>query len=168
VARQLDEYFAGERRSFELPVDLRLSREFARRVLDELVDNALRFSPADEAVEITITLGDDRIEVRVADHGLGISPHEGERIFGPLEQLEDLNVRIHQGTGMGLALARTAARAMDGDVVLERSDADGSTFLWTIALEDEASGEASHVDVLQQPDRGAVDQQRAAAVAHER
>ncbi len=44
-----------------------------------------------------------------------------------------LNVRIHQGAGMGLALARTAARAMDGDVVVETSSPSGSTFLWTIA-----------------------------------
>jgi signal transduction histidine kinase len=36
---------------------------------------------------------------------------------------------------MGLALSRTAARAMDGDVVLEKSGPEGSTFLWTIALE---------------------------------
>ena len=50
----------------------------------------------------------------------GIADHERERIFGPLEQLEELNIRVHQGTGMGLALSRTAARAMDGDVVLER------------------------------------------------
>jgi signal transduction histidine kinase len=73
--------------------------------------------------------------VRVTDRGEGILEHERERIFGPLEQLEDLNRRVHQGTGMGLALARTAARAMDGDVVLETSGPDGSTFLWTIPLE---------------------------------
>jgi signal transduction histidine kinase len=76
----------------------------------------------------------DMIEVRVVDHGPGIDVHEHERIFGPLEQLEQLNVRVHQGAGMGLALARTAARAMGGDVVVESSDGDGSTFLWTIAL----------------------------------
>jgi signal transduction histidine kinase len=146
-----------------------LNREVARRVLDELVDNALRFSPADRPVEVTITLGPDRIEVRVADRGIGIHRHEGERIFGPLEQLEDLNVRVHQGTGMGLALARTAARAMDGDVVLERSDEDGSVFLWTIALEeDDASGQTPHVDVLQEPDRGTVHQKGTSAVADER
>jgi signal transduction histidine kinase len=147
-----------------------LNREVARRVLDELVDNALRFSPPGTPVEVTITVGPRQIEVRVADGGPGIEPHERERIFGPLEQLEDLNIRVHQGTGMGLALARNAARAMDGDVMLERSDADGSTFLWTIALEEDVrgSGQAAHVDVLQQPDRGAVDQQRAPAVADER
>jgi signal transduction histidine kinase len=112
-----------------------LNRAVARRVLDELVDNALRFSGDGTPVEVEATLGLGRIEVRVSDHGDGISDHERERIFGPLEQLEDLNRRVHQGTGMGLALARTAARAMDGDVVLETSGPDGSTFLWTIALE---------------------------------
>jgi signal transduction histidine kinase len=112
-----------------------LNREVARRVLDELVDNALRFSDEPTPVEVSVTVGVGRIEVRVRDNGSGIQGHESERIFGPLEQLEDLNVRVHQGPGMGLTLARTAARAMDGDVVLERSGSDGSTFLWTIALE---------------------------------
>jgi signal transduction histidine kinase len=112
-----------------------LNRAVALRVLEELVDNALRFSPAGAPVEVAVSLGLGTIEVRVTDEGDGISGHDFERIFGPLEQLEDLNVRVHQGTGMGLALARTAARAMDGDVVIERSDRTGSTFLWTIALE---------------------------------
>lgn len=114
-----------------------LNRAVARRVLDELVDNALRFSDNGAPVEVEVCPGPGRIEVRVSDHGEGISDHERERIFGPLEQLEDLNRRVHQGTGMGLALARTAARAMDGNVVLESSGPDGSTFLWTIALETE-------------------------------
>ncbi|MGH2637168.1 MAG: sensor histidine kinase, partial [Actinomycetota bacterium] len=112
-----------------------LNRAVARRVMDELVDNALRFSADGTPVEVEVTLGPGRIEVRVSDLGDGISDHASERIFGPLEQLEDLNRRVHQGTGMGLALARTAARAMDGDVVLEASGPEGSTFLWTIALE---------------------------------
>jgi len=113
-----------------------LNRTVARRVLDELVDNALRFTDEDTPVEVDVRDGAGRIEVRVTDRGGGISDHERERIFGPLEQLEDLNRRVHQGTGMGLALARTAARAMDGDVVLETSGPEGSTFLWTIALTD--------------------------------
>jgi signal transduction histidine kinase len=113
-----------------------LNRTVALRVLEELVDNALRFSPPGSAVEIRVELGAGGLEVRVRDRGAGIDRQDAERIFGPLEQLEDLNVRVHQGAGMGLALARTAARAMDGDVVLESSGAQGSTFLWTIARED--------------------------------
>ena len=81
-----------------------------------------------------IELGLACLEVRVSDRGGGIEAADRERIFGPLEQLEDLNIRVHQGAGMGLALARTAARAMGGDVTLEVSAPEGSTFLWTIAL----------------------------------
>jgi len=111
-----------------------LNRGVASRIVEELVDNALRFSAPDTNVVVTVGAGSDGIEVRVIDEGPGIDAREHERIFGPLEQLEELNVRIHQGAGMGLALARTAARAMGGDVVIESSGAAGSTFLWTIAL----------------------------------
>jgi signal transduction histidine kinase len=111
-----------------------LNRGVASRIVEELVDNALRFSAPDTNVVVSVDAGSDGIEVRVVDEGPGIDAREHERIFGPLEQLEELNVRIHQGAGMGLALARTAARAMGGDVVIESSGAAGSTFLWTIAL----------------------------------
>jgi DNA-binding NarL/FixJ family response regulator len=112
-----------------------LNPSVAKRVLGELVDNAERFSPAGSPVDVLVNLGQGRIEVRVVDRGPGIEPIFRERIFTPLEQLEDLNVRVHQGVGLGLSLARSAARGMDGDVMLERSGPDGSTFLWTIALE---------------------------------
>lgn len=112
-----------------------LNRTVAHRILDELVDNALRFSAEDAPVGIDVRFRNGRIEVRVSDAGEGIAEHERERIFNPLEQLEDLNRRVHQGAGMGLALARTGARAMNCDVLLETSGPEGSTFLWAIPLE---------------------------------
>lgn len=117
----------------EIP-EVPLNPGAARRILEELLDNAIRFSPPETPVQIHIELGSAALEVRVNDRGHGIEPGARERIFGALEQLEDLNVRVHQGAGMGLALARTAARAMGGDVTLESSEPGGSTFLWTIAL----------------------------------
>jgi signal transduction histidine kinase len=117
----------------EIP-EVPLNAGAARRILEELLDNAIRFSPPETPVQIQIELGGAALEIRVVDRGHGIEPGARERIFGALEQLEDLNVRVHQGAGMGLALARTAARAMGGDVTLESSEPQGSTFLWTIAL----------------------------------
>jgi len=136
VAREVaarDERVTGTTVEEGLP-PANLNRGVAGRILEELVDNALRFSSVKTGVEVTIAAGTAAIEVRVVDEGPGIDHREHERVFGPLEQLEELNVRIHQGIGMGLALARTAARAMGGDVVIESSSAAGSTFLWTIAL----------------------------------
>jgi len=121
-----------------LPV-VPLNAGAARRILEELVDNALRFSPNGTPVVVRMDLHPDALDVRVIDQGPGIDPVDRERIFGPLEQLEDLNVRVHQGAGMGLALARTAARAMGGDLTLEASGPEGSTFLWRIGLVDRST-----------------------------
>jgi signal transduction histidine kinase len=118
------------------PFAATLSPVVGRRILGELVANALEFSPPDTAVAVQVARGRAGIEVRVVDGGPGIDPAARERIFGFLEQLEDLNVRVHQGLGFGLSLARGAAHSMGGDVVLESSGPEGSTFLWTIAIEE--------------------------------
>ncbi|MGZ4132088.1 MAG: ATP-binding response regulator [Actinomycetota bacterium] len=115
------------------PVMTTLNRTAGAQILDELVENALAFSAPDTSVEIVVSLREGRPEVRVTDHGTGVDPGVADRIFDPLEQAEDLFTRTHQGVGIGLSLARLSARAMDGDVVLERSDPTGSTFLWVVS-----------------------------------
>lgn len=115
------------------PAMASLNRTAARRILEELVENALAFSHAPAPVTILITVDDGTPEVRVVDHGIGVGPQMLPRIFDPLEQGEDLNTRVHQGVGLGLTLARMSARAMDGDVTLESTGSGGSTFLWTVS-----------------------------------
>jgi signal transduction histidine kinase len=120
--------------------DVLANRLLVRRILDELIDNACKFSDPASTVEVSVTLGSGALQVRVTDRGEGIRPEDRDRIFEPLEQAEALDARIHQGAGVGLSLGRAAARAMDGDLVLERSGPDGSTFLWTIALSQQRVG----------------------------
>jgi signal transduction histidine kinase len=114
------------------PAMASLNRTAAHRIIEELVDNALAFSPPDAPVTIDVTLGSSGPEVRVRDRGLGIEPAALHRIFEPLEQAESLNTRTHPGVGLGLTLARMSANAMDGDVELESTGEQGSTFLWTV------------------------------------
>ena len=116
------------------PLMASLNRQAARRIMEELVENALAFSAQDTDVTIRVSLRGSSAEVRVSDRGGGIDPELAERMFSPMEQGEGLNTRTHQGAGLGLALARMSARAMDGDVTLERTGAEGSTFLWALAF----------------------------------
>jgi DNA-binding NarL/FixJ family response regulator len=115
------------------PAMATLNRAAARRILEELVENALAFSSEDAPVLVKVRLQDGVPEVRVVDRGAGIDPAATSRIFEALEQEEDLHTRTHQGVGFGLTLARMSARTMDGDVVLESSGPEGSTFLWTVS-----------------------------------
>jgi two-component system, NarL family, response regulator LiaR len=114
------------------PAMTTLNRTAGLRILEELVDNALAFSPPDGMVSIVIR-SEDALAVRVIDRGPGIDPEAVARIFEPLEQAEHLHTRVHQGVGIGLSIARMSALAMDGDVVLEDTGLQGSTFLWTLA-----------------------------------
>jgi signal transduction histidine kinase len=117
----------------DLP-DVFANRVLARRIMEELIDNARKFSPEGAPVRVVISAGIEVLETRITDAGQGIPPEDRDRVFEPLEQGEALDARTHQGAGVGLSLGRAAARAMDGDVVLEHSGPGGSTFLWTLAL----------------------------------
>ena len=114
------------------PAMTTLNRTAGLRILEELVDNALAFSPPEAAVTIRVRT-DDGIAVRIIDEGPGVDPDAVARIFEPLEQGEQLYTRVHQGVGIGLSIARMSALAMEGDVVLEDTGPHGSTFLWTLA-----------------------------------
>jgi signal transduction histidine kinase len=115
------------------PAMASLNRTAARRIVEELVENALAFSPSNATVTIRISVDEGSPEVRVIDSGSGVDASSLERIFDPLEQGEELNTRTHQGVGLGLTLARMSARAMEGDVVLESSGPTGSTFRWVVS-----------------------------------
>jgi two-component system NarL family response regulator len=115
------------------PAMATLNRTAGRRILEELVENALAFSPPEATVAIQVTIPNGAPEVRVVDRGSGVDPARIARIFDPLEQGEELNTRKHQGAGLGLTIARTSARAMDGDVMLESSSPEGSVFVWIVS-----------------------------------
>jgi signal transduction histidine kinase len=115
------------------PMLATLNRVAALRILEELIENGLEFSDDQEPVTVRIDEAEAGIEVRVIDGGAGIAEDALERIFEPLEQVEELHTRTHQGVGLGLTVARMSARAMDGDVTLEETGPQGSVFLWRVS-----------------------------------
>lgn len=125
---------AGDRHLPAVP----LNPILARRVLEELIDNALRFTPPESPIEVWVGIVGSRLKMKVMDQGPGIDTDDRDRIFEPLEQGEAVDSRTHHGAGLGLPLARAAARAMGGDIELETSGPAGSTFVWTIPLDTRA------------------------------
>ena len=93
-----------------------------------LVENAIAYSGEDTKVEITMRQDDDWIEIDVADQGIGIAPHDVDRIFERFYRADQARSRSTGGTGLGLAIVKHIATNHGGRVSVTSSLGDGSTF----------------------------------------
>ncbi|WP_152222334.1 cell wall metabolism sensor histidine kinase WalK [Pseudomonas sp. SCB32] len=95
-----------------------------RSCLNNLLDNALRY-----ASDVCIELRDDphEVEIRVRDHGPGIPAELREQVFEPFFRLEGSRNRNSGGVGLGLAIARDAARRQGGELFFEETLGGGAT-----------------------------------------
>ncbi|MEO0731279.1 MAG: ATP-binding protein [Bacteroidota bacterium] len=111
------------------PPEERLETDLQKleKIINNLVSNALKFSPADGTISLTATRENDQLIVAVTDQGPGIAPQEQERVFDRYYQSSD-NAPHQTGTGIGLNLARRLARYLGGDLSLESTVGKGSTF----------------------------------------
>jgi signal transduction histidine kinase len=105
-----------EVRSIAADVDL------LRRVIENLLDNALRHAPEQSEVRITATKREGAVEIRVADAGPGISPEMREKIFERFVQVEsDERVVTRTGHGLGLTFSKLAIEAHGGTIWVEEA-----------------------------------------------
>ncbi|MEI8409939.1 MULTISPECIES: sensor histidine kinase [unclassified Kribbella] len=104
-----------------------------RQVITNLVGNAAAHTPPGTPVRIGVGTTDGRAVLEVADQGPGMTPEQAERAFDRFYRAD--RSRNHSGganTGLGLAIARSIARAHNGDVELHTALARGSTFRLTL------------------------------------
>jgi signal transduction histidine kinase len=100
--------------------------ERLRQVLANLLDNAVKYSPAGESVEVRVAPSDTTIAVSVRDQGPGIAPEDRELVFEKFGRAAGGDAR--PGTGLGLYIARSIAEAHSGTLELSSSPGRGSTF----------------------------------------
>jgi two-component system phosphate regulon sensor histidine kinase PhoR len=98
------------------------------QVLLNLLDNAVKYTPAGGQVNVLGTLEDGRCVVRVKDSGLGIEPKHLSRIFERFYRVDKGRSRDTGGTGLGLAIVKHLVGAMEGEVKVESQPNEGSTF----------------------------------------
>ncbi len=99
-----------------------------QQALVNLLDNAIKFSPAGSQVEILLTERSTNWEIQITDHGPGIPPAEHARIFEKFHRLGSELRRESQGTGIGLSLVEAVAEAHGGQVVLASAPGEGAVF----------------------------------------
>ncbi len=103
-----------------------------RQVIENLVGNAIKYSPAGG----TITMGGDydnqNVTVYVQDEGVGLSAEDQERVFDRFFRVDGKLSRKTQGTGLGLYLSRAIIQAHGGVIDVDSQPGVGSTFLFTI------------------------------------
>jgi signal transduction histidine kinase len=115
---------------------VRADPEKLRQVLVNLLSNAVKFTTArgDEPGRITVTCAADgaRVQIAVADTGIGIAADKLDAIFEPFVQVRADLTRMAEGTGLGLAISRDLAHGMGGELTVWSRPGAGSTF--TLAL----------------------------------
>ena len=100
-----------------------------QRMLSNLLDNAIKYTPSGGSVTVSINENDTHFVVSVKDTGCGISPNDLPRIFERFYRCDQS--RSQSGIGLGLSLARAIARAHGGDITVTSLPSQGSTFTVT-------------------------------------
>lgn len=121
------------------PLNAEADGEKLRRVLVNLVDNAVKFSPGGGTVSVIGQKGSDAIELRVSDEGVGIPEEERERIFRKFYR--GSSSVLSGGTGLGLFISRGLITAMGGRVWVDSIEGTGSTFTLELPFERETAVE---------------------------
>jgi two-component system sensor histidine kinase VicK len=103
------------------------------QVLNELVSNAIKFSPPETMIRLNAQpSGEDHVRFIIEDQGHGIAPEKLERIFDRFQQGDASDSRALGGTGLGLALCRSIIEQHDGRIWAESTPGKGSKFLFTL------------------------------------
>lgn len=119
----------------DLPAELPLvwaDSDILTRVVMNLLDNAIKFTPRGGTITISARAQEDRVQVTVTDTGLGIAPTDHQRIFERFERVRRPGVPHEVGTGLGLAFCELALEAHGGKIWVESQEGAGSRFLFTL------------------------------------
>jgi two-component system OmpR family sensor kinase len=115
------------------PAPLTGDEDLVRRLIVNLVDNAVRYAPSGSAVRVALDHEAGRYSISVSDHGPGIPAAEQERIFERFYRVDTARTHARDGgAGLGLSLAKWIAQVHGGDVTLAASSRMGSTFVITL------------------------------------
>jgi signal transduction histidine kinase len=105
-----------------------------QQVLINLVDNAIKYSAPDQAVDLALEKTEQQAVIHVRDRGVGIALAHQQRIFERFYRVDESMTRSRDGTGLGLAIAKSLTEGMNGRITLRSKLGEGSLFTITLPL----------------------------------
>lgn len=111
------------------------------QVIDNIISNALKYSPDGGDVYFGVSVLDKYIKVMISDDGMGIPFENVNRIFDRFYRADRARSRAMGGTGLGLAIAREMIEAHGGEIWAESEEGQGTTIFFTLPFEFDESGE---------------------------
>jgi len=106
-----------------------------RRALDNLLDNARKYSPEDRAIDLSVDRGEGgAVRIIVIDRGVGIAAEDQPRVFTPFFRADPSRSRATGGVGLGLVLARRIVESHGGTIGFTSARDAGSTFWLTLPV----------------------------------
>jgi len=120
----------------EVPEDITLfsDRRRVKQVLMNFVSNAVKFTDQGSVRIAARVLGDDNLEVRVIDTGVGIKKEDMKKLFQPFQQIDVSLTKKHEGTGLGLYLTKRLVALLGGDISAKSQYGRGSEFTFIVPL----------------------------------
>jgi GAF domain-containing protein len=115
----------------ELPIIL-VDRDRINQVFDNLLGNAIKFSPRGGTITVQVESLDELIQISVADTGVGIPSDKLEKVFDRFYQVDGSATRRFGGAGLGLAIVRRIIEAHGGRIWVESEMGQGSSFKFTL------------------------------------
>jgi len=110
-----------------LPENMNFNRQQIRRILDELLDNAFKFTKTGKVTLSADFVGDDKVLIKVKDTGAGIPAEAIDHVLEPFGQLDSSHARDNDGTGIGLALCNEMVKRMGGNMSVTSALGRGTT-----------------------------------------
>jgi signal transduction histidine kinase len=116
------------------PLMIKADCESVTRALLNLLSNAEKYGGDAREIEVSVSATAGKVEIALADRGVGVPAKEREKIFEPFYRVNDRLNSGATGTGLGLTLARRTARDHGGDLWYEPREGGGSVFVLTLPL----------------------------------
>lgn len=114
------------------------------QVLLNLLDNAIKYASEGKELSVDLTPREDHLQVRVMDRGPGVPAKHRSRIFEKFHRVDSSLTSRHPGSGLGLSIARTITRDLNGDLLYEPREGGGSCFTVLIPLQERICSDTPH------------------------